>query len=56
MELQAFENLKMKFKTADTDSKINMYIESEGLTQTQYKELLRLFPLKDLSKLETALG
>jgi len=56
MELKAFESLKKQFYDADTEAKITMYVETEGLTQTQYKELLRLFPLSDLNKLEAALG
>jgi len=56
MEITAFESLKARFKQADTDTKISMYVEAEDLTQTQYKELLRMFPLPDLGKLEAALG
>ena len=56
MELTAFEKLKSLFKAADTQKKIEIYIEAEDLTQTQYKELLRMFPLSDLYKLEAALG
>ncbi|MCL2286907.1 MAG: hypothetical protein FWC32_11180 [Firmicutes bacterium] len=56
MELTAFEALKNRFKNADTDTKIQIYVDAEDLTQTQYKELLRLFPLNDLNKLEAALG
>jgi len=55
MEIAEFEDLKLKFKHADTDTKISMYVEAEQLTQTQYKELLRMFPLNDLNKLEAAL-
>ncbi|MCL2456097.1 MAG: hypothetical protein FWD19_00940 [Defluviitaleaceae bacterium] len=56
MELMAFENLKTEFKKGDTDKKIRIYVDSEGLTQFQYKELLQMFPLNDLDKLEAALG
>jgi hypothetical protein len=56
MELTAFEALKTEFKKADTDRKIRIYVDSDGLTQYQYKELLQLFPLGDLDKLEAALG
>jgi len=56
MENTTFESLKLKFKLADTDTKIKIYVDAEDLTQTQYKELLRLFPLSDLGKLEAALG
>jgi len=56
MEITAFENLKAKFRQADTDTKISIYVEADGLTQHQYKELLKMFPLGDLNKLEAALG
>ena len=56
MENQAFSNLKSRFVAADTDAKIDIYIEAEDLTQGQYKELLRMFPLHDLHRLEAALG
>jgi len=56
MENQAFEHLKSRFVSANTDDKIDMYIEAEDLTQGQYKELLRMFPLSDLHRLEAALA
>ena len=56
MELSAFENMKARFREADVDTKIDMYIGAEGLSQTQYKELLRLFPLNELNRLEEALA
>jgi hypothetical protein len=56
MEITAFEKLKMEFRKCDTDRKIAIYVDSQGLTQFQYKELLRLFPLQDLNKLEAALA
>ena len=56
MEITAFEKLKSSFRMADTDTKISMYVDTEGLTQTQYKELLRLFPLQDLNRLDAASG
>lgn len=56
MESQGFEALKRRFSAADTDTKISIYVESEELTQSQYKELLRMFPLKDLDRLELALA
>jgi hypothetical protein len=56
MEITAFESLKKEFCKADTDRKIAMYVDADGLTQPQYKELLRMFPLRDLDKLEAALA
>jgi len=56
MDHSTFETLKIKFRHADTETKIKMYVDAEDLTQAQYKELLRMFPLSDLGKLEAALG
>ena len=56
MENTAFEGLKSRFKNSSTDEKIRIYVESQELTQNQYKELLHLFPLSDLGKLEAALA
>lgn len=56
MERTAFESLKNEFQTADTEEKIAIYVNTEDLTQHQYKELLRMFPMKDLYKLEAALA
>ena len=56
MESQKFDALKRRFNAADTDAKIDIYVDAEDLTQSQYKELLRLFPLEDLHRLEAALG
>lgn len=56
MDQQEFEDIKTRFKIADVDTKIDMYIGIDGLTQSQYKELLKLFPLEALNKLEEALA
>ena len=48
-------DLKEKFQTSTVDEKIELYVSTEGLTQTQYKELLRIFPIDQISKLEAAL-
>jgi len=56
MEYVEFIKMKERFKTADVDGKIAMYVQAEGLDHGQYKELLTLFPIKELGKLEEALG
>ena len=56
MDLLDFMSMKQKFEFADLDSKINMYVSAEGLTATQYRELLQMFPLNELGRLEAALG
>ena len=55
MELFQFQELKERFKSMSTDDKINTYISAEGLSQGQYRELLKLFPINELGKLEEAL-
>ncbi len=56
MEISAFQQIKSEFKDASLEKKIDMYISTEGLTQTQYRELLSLFPINELDKLESALS
>nr|WP_317359931.1 sulfite exporter TauE/SafE family protein [uncultured Tyzzerella sp.] len=56
MELMEFQKFKEDFINADTDKKIEMYISTEGLTQYQYKELLKAFPYNEIDKLEKALA
>lgn len=50
-----FDNLKERFKKADLNEKIKIYTNASGLTVDQFKELLRLYPLKHLDKLEKAM-
>lgn len=50
-----FEEIKKRFETADVDEKIRIYTTTSGLTVEQFKELLRLFPLQYLDKLERAM-
>ena len=56
MEYVEFIRMKERFKEADTTGKIEMYVQAEGLNHSQYKELLTLFPLNELGRLEEALG
>jgi len=51
-----FEKIKEEFKNADVDEKIRIYTTTQGLTVEQFKELLRMFPLQHLDKLERAMG
>lgn len=50
-----FEDMKLRFISADTNGKIDLYVSAKGLSQQQYKELLRYFPYQEISKLEQAL-
>jgi len=51
-----FQEIKEKFNEADVDEKIEIYTTVRGLTVEQYKELLRMFPIKYLDRLEKAMG
>ena len=51
-----FQHILERFKEADVDQKIELYTTVRGLSVEQYKELLKYFPIKDLGKLEQAMG
>ncbi|SHJ64255.1 hypothetical protein SAMN02745883_00013 [Caminicella sporogenes DSM 14501] len=51
-----FEEIKERFRNADLDEKIRIYTTTSGLTVEQFKELLRMFPLQHLDKLERAMA
>lgn len=50
-----FETIKEKFSNADLKEKIRIYTTTQGLTVEQFKELLRMYPLQHLDKLEKAM-
>ncbi len=56
MDSTAFDEMRNEFRAADLERKIEMYVSAEGLTQRQYKDLLKLFPLNELPKLEAAIS
>lgn len=53
---QNFEDIKQRFSEADVDGKIEIYTSVQNLTVDQYKELLRMFPIKHLERLEKAMA
>ncbi|MBZ2173654.1 hypothetical protein K8M07_00125 [Schnuerera sp. xch1] len=53
---ETFESIKERFRKADVEEKIKIYTSVRGLTVEQYKELLRMFPIKHLDRLEKAMG
>ena len=55
MDLYEFERIKNDFQNANVDKKIDIYCYTEDLSQEQYRQLLKLFPTSELSKLEAAL-
>lgn len=50
-----FEEIKERFSKADLNEKITIYTTTQGLTVEQFRELLGLFPLQHLDKLERAM-
>ena len=55
MEISEFEEVRSRFTQSDTEGKINIYVHTTGLSQDQYRELLRSFPINELHRLEAAL-
>ena len=55
MEFNEFTQLKKQFENSNVEQNIDIYVSSEGLSSLQYKELLSLFPMEQLDKLENAL-
>ena len=51
----SFYEIKDRFIAADLDTKIEIYTTVQGLSVEQYKELLSVFPIKYLDKLDKAL-
>lgn len=51
-----FYEIKEKFISADLDTKIEIYTTVKGLSVEQYKDLLSVFPIKHLNKLEKAMA
>ena len=56
MDSVEFQRIANEFNTASLDRKIDLYVGTQGLSQEQYKELLRMFPIQELHKLEAALA
>lgn len=56
MQKDDFIRLKLKFAQTDVAGKIAIYTETPGLSATQYKELLRMYPVDRLSELEAVLA
>lgn len=51
-----FQEIKERFKNSGLDEKIKIYTTTQGLTVDQFKELLRMFPIQHLDKLERAMA
>ncbi|SDZ05924.1 hypothetical protein SAMN05660462_01688 [Proteiniborus ethanoligenes] len=51
-----FEEVKKRFRDASVEEKIDIYTTTQGLTVEQFKELLRMFPIQHLDKLERAMS
>ncbi len=50
-----FTNLKAEFQKVDIEGKVKLYVNTEGLSKEQYKELLKMYPVNQIDKLEEAL-
>ena len=56
MELTEFSKIKEQFNMASLDEKVKIYVSAQGLTHEQYRELLTMYPLTELRRLEEALS
>ncbi len=56
MQKDDFIKLKLKFAQTDLNGKIAIYTETPDLSASQYKELLRMYPIDHLNELEQALA
>ncbi|WP_405728702.1 hypothetical protein [Anaerotignum sp.] len=56
MQKDDFIKLKLKFAQTDLSGKIAIYTETPDLSASQYKELLRMYPIDHLNELEQALA
>ncbi len=55
MNFKEFKSLKEKFQKSSTENKIKLYVGNDDLSETQYKQLLKEFPLDKLDDLEKAI-
>lgn len=56
MEDNKFDKVIERFKSADLNGKIDIYVTAQGLTTEQYKQLLKLYPINEIWRLEKALA
>ena len=56
MQKDDFIKLKLKFAQTDLNGKIAIYTETPDISASQYKELLRMYPIDHLNELEQALA
>ncbi|MCT4688157.1 hypothetical protein [Vallitalea sp.] len=56
MEQKQFTKFFENYKHADVDRKIELYCSTQGLSENQYMQLLRAFPVNKIPKLEKALS
>lgn len=55
LDNQEFSRLKDRFQSADLEEKVQIYVNTQGMSTEQYKELLRLYPVDEIGRLEKAL-
>lgn len=56
MEKDEFMRLKLQFAQADVAGKIALYTQTAGLSELQYRALLRMYPTERLAELERVLA
>lgn len=56
MEVSEFINLKERFNREDIEGKIDIYVNTAGLSFEQYTALLHDFPREALGELDKRLG
>lgn len=55
MEQRQFNRFFQDYRNADVDKKIELYCSTRDLSESQYMQLLRAFPVNKIPKLEKAL-
>ncbi len=55
MEQKQFDRFFQDYKSADVDKKIELYCSTQDLSENQYTEMLRAFPVNKIPQLERAL-
>lgn len=55
MEQKQFNRFFQDYKSADVDRKIELYCATQDLSENQYMEMLRAFPVNKIPQLEKAL-
>ncbi|QUI23161.1 hypothetical protein HZI73_13065 [Vallitalea pronyensis] len=55
MDQKQFNRFFQDYKNADVDKKIELYCSTQDLSENQYMQMLRVFPVNKIPQLEKAL-